>query len=135
MGMCGIYYIFYVSFELKFFFNFNVGSFQHELKKRTEVTSGQDEGVGRYTLPLPMTKRRTTTHLKTKNNQNCQNIELYESPTTKELKKKHSFRLSEGWRWAAAAQRTHGKAVVGGPSGQSGSWWAGWSHICVRINC
>ena len=37
------------------------------------------------------TKRRTPTNLKTKNNQNCQKIELYGSLTTKELKK-HSFR-------------------------------------------
>ena len=34
------------------------------------------------------TKRRTTTNLKTKNNQNCQKIELYGRLTTKELKKK-----------------------------------------------
>ena len=39
-----------------------------------------------------MTKRRTT-NLKTKNNQNCQKIELCGSSTTKELKKKHSSRL------------------------------------------
>ena len=38
-----------------------------------------------------MTKRRTTTNLKTKNNQNCQKIKLYGGPTTEELKKKHSF--------------------------------------------
>ena len=38
-------------------------------------------------MPPHTTKRRTTTHLKTKNNQNCQKIELYGSPTTKELKK------------------------------------------------
>ena len=38
------------------------------------------------------TKRRTTTNLKTKNNQNCHKMELYGSPTTKELKKKHSSR-------------------------------------------
>ena len=42
------------------------------------------------------TKRRTTTNLKTKNNQNCQKIKLYGSLTTKELKKKHSFRLVRG---------------------------------------
>ena len=30
------------------------------------------------------------------NNQNCQKIELYGSPTTKELKKKHSFTLVGG---------------------------------------
>ena len=53
-------------------------------------------GVGRYTVPLPTTKRRKTTNLKTKNNQNFQKIELYGSPTIKELKKKHSSRLVGG---------------------------------------
>ena len=56
-------------------------------------TSGQDGGVGRHTVPPHTTKRRTTTDLKTKNNQNCQKIKLYGSPTIKELKEKHSSRL------------------------------------------
>ena len=56
----------------------------------------QDGDIGRYTLPPWTTKRRTTTNLKTKNNPNCQNIELYGSLTTKELKKKHSSRLVGG---------------------------------------
>ena len=59
-------------------------------------TSGQDGGVGRYTLPPRTTKRRTTTNLKTKTNQNCQKMELYGSPTTNELKKKHLSRLVGG---------------------------------------
>ena len=42
----------------------------------------------RHTVPPHTTKRRTTTNLKTKNNQNWQKIELYGSLTTKELKKK-----------------------------------------------
>ena len=42
-------------------------------------------------MPPHTTKRRTTTNLKTKNNQNCQKIELYRSLTIKELKKKHSM--------------------------------------------
>ena len=58
--------------------------------------SGQDRGVGRYTSLPCTTKRRTITNLKTKNNQNCQKIELYGSPTTKELKKKHSSSLVGG---------------------------------------
>ena len=58
--------------------------------------SGQDGGIGRLAL-LPHTiKRRTTKKLKTKNNQNCQEIELYASPTTEELKKKHSSSLVGG---------------------------------------
>ena len=42
-------------------------------------------------MPPCTTKRTTTTNLKTKNNQNSQKIKPYGSPTTKELKKKHSF--------------------------------------------
>ena len=44
-------------------------------------------------MPPRTTKRRTTTNLKTKTNQNCQKSELYRSPTTKKLKEKHSYRL------------------------------------------
>ena len=61
-------------------------------RKTADETSGQDGGVGRYTVPPCTTKRRTTTNLKTKDYQNCQKIKMYGSPTTKELKKKHSFR-------------------------------------------
>ena len=44
-----------------------------------------------------------------KSNHNGQKIELYGSLRTKEVKKKHSL------RWAAGAERTHGKEVAGGP--------------------
>ena len=71
--------------------------------------SSQDGSVGRYTL-LPCTpKRRVTTNLKTKINQNCQKIELHESLTTKELRKKHSSRLVGG------VERTRSKVVAGRP--------------------
>ena len=53
-------------------------------------TSGEDGDIGRYTLPPHTTKRRTTTNLKTKNNQNCQKIELYGNLTTKDLRKPNS---------------------------------------------
>ena len=82
---------------------------------KTNRTSGQDGGIGRYTLP-PCTTKRSTTNIKTKNNQNCQKIELYGSPTTKELKKKHSFRLVGG------VERTCSKAAVGRP---------GVPHLCA----
>ena len=59
-------------------------------------------------MPPRTTKRRATTNLKTKHNQNCQKIQLYGSLTTKEIKKKLSSRLAEG------AERTHSKAVAGG---------------------
>ena len=47
-------------------------------------------------MPPHMTRRKTTPNLNTKNNQNCQKIKLYGSPTTKELKKKYSSRLVDG---------------------------------------
>ena len=73
---------------------------------------GKDGGVGGYALLPCTTKTRITNNLKTKNNQNCQKIELYGSLTTKELKKK-------GQRWAAGTQRTHGKVVAGGQGGHT----------------
>ena len=64
--------------------------------KLSNWTSGQDGGIGRYTLPPYTIKRSTITNLKTKNYQDCEKIELCGNPTTKELKKKHSFRWVEG---------------------------------------
>ena len=88
-------------------------------------TSGQDGGVDRY-ISLPCTtKRRTTTNLKTKNNQNCYKVELYGSLTNKELKKKHSSRLSGG-----AATGNWGRE----DAWQGGGWWTTRSHIHVQIN-
>ena len=63
----------------------------------------------------PHTTKRTTTNLKTKNNQNCQKMELYRSPTTEELKKKHSSRPVGGLERDSGAERTHHKAAAGGP--------------------
>ena len=79
------------------------------------MTSGQDRGVGRHTVPPHTTKRRTTTNLKTQNHQNCQKIKLYGSLTTKELKK-HSFRPLGG-----ADMGSRG----GEDSRQDGSWQTG----------
>ena len=42
-------------------------------------------------------------------------MELYGSPTTKELKKKHSSRLVGGAETGSQAERTRGKAATGGP--------------------
>ena len=78
-------------------------------------TSGQDGGVGRHTVP-PHTIKRTTTNLKTRNNQNSQKIELYGSPTTKELKKKHSSRAVGGVEKGSQAERTCEKVVARGLS-------------------
>ena len=41
---------------------------------RNEISSGQDGGIGRYNLLPRTTKRRITTNLKAKNNQNCQTV-------------------------------------------------------------
>ena len=46
--------------------------------KEQHGTSHQDGGVGRHIVPPHKTKRRTTTNLKIKNNQNCQKIDRME---------------------------------------------------------
>ena len=62
--------------------------------------------------------------MKNKNNQTCQKIELYGNPTTKELKKKHSFRLVGGAETSSWAERMHGKVVARGYGGvQGGIGW------------
>ena len=94
-----------------------------QVKSKRE-TSGQGGAVGRYTVPTCTTKR-TITNLKTKNNHNCQKIELYESPITKELKKKHSSRSVGVVETGSWVERTHGKAAAGGP-GRARQWLAEW---------
>ena len=76
-------------------------------------------------MPPHTTKRRTTTNLKTKNNQNCQKIKLDRSLTTKELKKKHSSRLVGG---------VETSSLGGENMQQGGGWQSRPSHICVQIN-
>ena len=56
--------------------------------------SSQVKGLGRYTAYSYNQKKDNK--YKTKSNQNYQKIKLYGSLTTKELKKKHSFRLVGG---------------------------------------
>ena len=72
-----------------------------------------------------------TTNLKTKNNQNCQKIKLYGSPTTKELKKKHSF---TGGKDRDGNPGEEDMQQGGRPGGQGSGWWTGRSHIHVQIN-
>ena len=67
------------------------------------------------------------TNLKTKNNQKYQKIELYLSLTTRELKKKHSFRLVGGAEMGSQGgedvqqgggwKTGEGKASAGRPGG------------------
>ena len=96
-------------------------------------TSGQDGGIGRYTLPPHTTKIRTTTNFKIKNNENFQKIELYGSPTTKELKKKHSSRLAGGMETDSQGRVERG-SWSGKDSWQGSGWKTRWSHMCMRIN-
>ena len=80
-------------------------------------------------MPPCTTKRRATTNLKAKNNQNYQKIELYRSTTTKKVKKKHSFRQVRGAEMGSRAERTLSKAAAGGLG------WArkqrAFPHLCV----
>ena len=52
-------------------------------------------------------------------------MKLYGSPTTKELKKKHSSRLVGGAETASWG---------GEDPWQGGGWRTQWSHICVWLN-
>ena len=65
-------------------------------------------------MPSHTTERRPT-HLKTKNSQNCQKMELSESPTTKDLKKKYLSRLVGGVETGSWMERTHENVAAGGP--------------------
>ena len=65
-------------------------------------------------MPPCTTKRQTTTNLKTKNKQNCQKIKLYGSPTTKEVRKKHSFRQVGEAETGSWVERMQGKAAAEG---------------------
>ena len=55
-------------------------------------------------------------------------------PTIKELKKKHSSRLVGKAEMGRRMERTHSKRAARGPGRQDGSWWSGWSHICMWVN-
>ena len=73
---------------------------------------------------LPCTNKRTTTNLKTKNNQNCQKVKLPGNVTTKELKKKHSSRPIGG-----AEMGSQGRGYMQ----QGEGWRIRRSHISVQI--
>ena len=65
------------------------------LEKQSRVPAKVEAQVDMLCF-LAQPKRRKTTNLKTKNNQNSEIIKLYGSLKTKELKKRHSFRLVGG---------------------------------------
>ena len=76
-------------------------------------------------MPPHTTTRKTTTNLKTNNTQNCLQIELYGSPTTKDSKKPHTFRRVGGvemWSQGGAVRRC---GVVQRGSGGGGSGMGG----------
>ena len=96
------------------------------------VTSVQDGGIGTYALIPHTMKRRTTTKLKTKTNQNCQKIKLYGSPTTKELKKKHSYRLVGGAEMGS--QDKEDTKQSDRPGWDRRQLVDQWSYTCMQIS-
>ena len=64
-------------------------------------------------------KRRTTTNLKTKNNQNCQKIKLYGSLTTKELK--------------IHSHRPVGRVEMGSWGGEDSQQGSGWRNKVGKV--
>ena len=88
----------------------------------TTGTSGQDGDVGRHTLLPCTTNRKTTTNLKTKNNQICQKIELYGSQTTKNVKEETFIQT---WRWCGDGQPGWRDTWQGGSWGGLG-WVRQW---------
>ena len=84
--------------------------------KYQTMSSSQDGGIGRYTLPPCTTQRRITTNLKTKINQNSQKIELHESPITKDVRNIHPD-WQERQKWTAGMERMHSKEVADRPGG------------------
>ena len=73
-------------------------------------------------------QKKDNNFLKTRNNWNGQKIELHGSPTTKELKKKHSSRLVGAAETGSGAERTRSKAGAGGPS-EVADCGAGWVKL------
>ena len=80
------------------------------------------------TLCLLNNQKTDNKNLKTKSNQNWQKIKLHGSQTTKEMKKKHSSRPVGGEETGSPAERTHSKAVAGGPS-EVADCGAGWAKL------
>ena len=74
-------------------------------------SSGQDGGKGKHALPSYTAREKITTKLQNKYHPDFQNIKLYGSTTTKDLKKPHSSTWVgrvKTWRyveWHRAAQR------------------------------
>ena len=93
--------------------------------KKQKITSGQDGSIGRYTVPPCSTKRRTTTNLKTKNNQNCQNNQGVKEETFIQTGRRGGDR-QPGHRGLPARWQLEDKG--------GGGWRSGWFHFCMQIN-
>ena len=80
------------------------------------------------TLRLLTHHKKDNNNLKTKNNQNWQKFELYGSPTTKEIKKKHLSRPvgeAEMGSWEEENLRQHGRWTQTGDG-----LWNEWGRQC-----
>ena len=92
-------------------------------------TSSQDGGVGRHASPPCTTIIRITTNLTTKNTQNCRKIELYGSPTTKDLKKTF-VQVGSGGRDGELRQRVCSVMVARWQEGAAASEMGGPTFTC-----
>ena len=66
-------------------------------------------------MPPCTTKRRTTTNLKTKKQPELTENQTVWKSDNQGLEKTHSSRPIRGAETGSQAERTHGKAVAGGP--------------------
>ena len=82
--------------------------------QKAKQTSGQDGSIGKHNSPPHTTTAKITTRLQ---NKYCQKIELYGSPTTKELKKTHSS------RWAGGVETQRGVETQTGTEIQNGQFY------------
>ena len=95
----------------------------------------EDGGIGGYAVSPHTTKRRTTTNLKTKNNQNCQKIKLYGKKSDNQGVKEETFIQNS---------RKGGDGQLGGENSrqggdgwrtrQGGGWWSRQFHICMQTD-
>ena len=94
-------------------------------------TSGQDGGIGRYSVSSH-NQKEDKKKFKNKNNQNCQKIELCGSLTTKGLKKKISSTLVGGVEMGSWGGEDTWQGD--GLGRQGDGWWTGWSHLHMWIS-
>ena len=80
---------------------------------KNSLTSGQDAGIDKHASPPHTTTEKITTKPQNNNTQNHQKIERHGSPTTKDLKKLHSFRRVRGVEtWYSVERRQNGQSHI-----------------------